>query len=880
MRIPTIPKYFVPVLAAFAVSACGGDPIVTDLGGPDAAGEDVGAADVVADAGPDAYLFPDMGGNGMVSVTRPSAELVVRITTPSNRGFASTQGGTVALAGLYFGTPESFHFEMDGVNNGVVTWEDDSPYWQSAVINLVPGDNRIVVVATGRGEGDDPESPAGTVRDEIVVTYNPGVYFPAPLRMNPPTVIVGRTQPALAEINMGMFGKAVGDRMYVVRQNADGSLGASLGGMLDGGMFDSGGTPNGSADEISGDGVFTARIMVKCDSVGIQTFRAAYDAVTDTGSYTALSAPFELQCINAIDKATCTSHLDTLTKARKAFYARVDAGLPDDALPAALAALKTDADVDEMYGDDELGGGVWVRFDDGVMGALNLAATGSRGSGDADGDAVVVNAPRAAAAEDDSIQVPSRETLLLSPFFTEFGHSDEIQTVSEIAAQISCPAFTIRGPYNGSGASLEKFRQLHGSGIIGLSTHSDVYFRGLSDASRDLLPWRHRGGQEVLWTGESINCGRISSSDQTCTSSAECPAGSTCIITEPSEAYTEQVVTDAGTQDVTKYTKPEGLCFDSTHSDLMSGRVVMGDRNWGVTPEFIEHYSDESRFPGSIVYLGGCRTLYNGTLAISLIASGARTVLGYSNRVTSEFAYRSGYDFFFNLMMRTLTTGESWAGGAADPDNPASFFRLFGALEMTVKGVEILNPGFETSDTSAWVTDGDGRVISRLGETKPIAGKFMGIISTGLGFTDKTGTISQTFCIPAGASELVFYWKYYSEEFHEFCGTAYQDAFEAKLTTKDGTEYPVVNIKVDDLCAADDGKCQEGQCGAQYVGLEPSDIDFDRGDTHMTAWQKATFALDGFDTERNTPVTISFYCTDKGDSIFDTAVLVDSVSFR
>lgn len=156
----------------------------------------------------------------------------------------------------------------------------------------------------------------------------------------------------------------------------------------------------------------------------------------------------------------------------------------------------------------------------------------------------------------------------------------------------------------------------------------------------------------------------------------------------------------------------------------------------------------------------------------------------------------------------------------------------------------------------------------------------MGIISTGLGFTTKTGSLSQTFCVPAGATEMVFYWKYYSEEFVEFCGTAYQDAFEAVMTTSDGDEYPVVKLTVDDLCAADDGKCEEGQCGSQYVGLEPSDVEFDRGDTHMTDWQKAVFPLDAFDSERNTPVTVTFFCTDTGDSIFDTAVLVDSVSFR
>jgi len=894
---------FIVLLVA---AGCSGNVVYTDT-----SGDDVGNDAVVQDTGTeddagDVVVFPDMGGNGTVSATLPSAEMAVRITTPSNRGYYATQAGTVALGGIYFGNLESIVFEAEGVTGGQVISDPSSPYWQTAAISLKPGDNLITVIARGRGDRDDVEQPPVTVRDSIVITYNPNMYFPAPMRMSPPTVFSGRTQAVLAKVNMGLFGTAAGDRMYVVRQFEDGRLSENLGGMSDGGMV------NGSADEIQGDGVFTGRVTVKCDAVGTQLYRAALEVTSDSGSYVALSAPFELRCIENIDSATCSAHKETLSKATKAFMAKVDAGMPEQARAAAFKVIAADTSIAETSQSDESGGGIWVRFNDGVLGALNLYAEGQRGGGGSDVDEVPVSLRAADLRSLDRNQISSRETLLLAPFFTEFGRQDEIPAIAEIVSEINCPVFTLKGPYLGSGASLEKFRQLSTSGIIAISTHSDVYFAGLSGAVRAGLPWRHRGGQEILWSGESVNCGRIGSSDQECESSADCPAGSTCIITDPPEEYTEQVETDAGIQQVTKMTKPSGTCYDTTHADLMSGRLVMGDRNWGVTPEFVEYYADEQRLPGSLVYLGGCRTLYNGSLAMALLASGARTVLGYTNRVSSEFAFKSGRDFFFNFLLRTLSASESYGGGDVDPDNPGGFFRLFGALDLSVKYSNILNPGFETSDAAAWVTQGDGRVITRLGETEPIAGKFMGIISTGLGFTDKTGTISQSFCIPAGARELVFYWKYYSEEFHEFCGTLYQDAFVARLTTKDGTEYPVVDIKVDDLCAKDgsttppelcfeyegscdpekctnkvSGKlecrkyhCEADQCGSKFVGLEPSDIDFDRGDTYMTGWQKAVFPLDAFDPERDAPVTISFYCTDKGDSIFDTAVLVDSVSFR
>jgi hypothetical protein len=52
------------------------------------------------------------------------------------------------------------------------------------------------------------------------------------------------------------------------------------------------------------------------------------------------------------------------------------------------------------------------------------------------------------------------------------------------------------------------------------------------------------------------------------------------------------------------------------------------------------------------------------------------------------------------------------------------------------------------------------------------------------------------------------------------------------------------------------------------------------GDTFMTDWQKAELDVSHLVGNEPVPVTLRFYCTDKGDSIYDTAVLVDGVSFR
>jgi len=154
-----------------------------------------------------------------------------------------------------------------------------------------------------------------------------------------------------------------------------------------------------------------------------------------------------------------------------------------------------------------------------------------------------------------------------------------------------------------------------------------------------------------------------------------------------------------------------------------------------------------------------------------------------------------------------------------------------------------------------------------------VGGKFMGILSTGLGYTQQTGELNQSFCIPEGIQEISFYWKYFSEEFKEWCGTSYQDTFKATLESASG-QFSLVDVKIDDLCPAEE--CSG--CGGKYVGLVPSDVSFDQGGVYNTQWQKLTqniAALAGAG-----PVTLRLFATDQGDSIYDTAILVDSIEFE
>ena len=63
------------------------------------------------------------------------------------------------------------------------------------------------------------------------------------------------------------------------------------------------------------------------------------------------------------------------------------------------------------------------------------------------------------------------------------------------------------------------------------------------------------------------------------------------------------------------------------------------------------------------------------------------------------------------------------------------------------------------------------------------------------------------------------------------------------------------------------------------MGLVPSDVQFDVGDTHVVPkWQRAKMDISQFADKG--PITLSFFATDKGDSIYDTVILMDGLQFK
>ncbi len=177
---------------------------------------------------------------------------------------------------------------------------------------------------------------------------------------------------------------------------------------------------------------------------------------------------------------------------------------------------------------------------------------------------------------------------------------------------------------------------------------------------------------------------------------------------------------------------------------------------------------------------------------------------------------------------------------------------------------------FATGTLASWNMDA-AVIVSAFGLTSaPTAGKMLKL-TTGEGLTDTESEVHFQTCLEPGAYGVIVDWKFYSEEFKEWCGSNYQDSFHLWLETPEGN-VEVADLTIKDLC--EPSAC--ATCGSHYVGLEPSDIALDQGGVFNTPWAVSTagFALAGQGV-----VTLHAAFADAGDAVYDSVLLIDRIQF-
>ena len=283
-------------------------------------------------------------------------------------------------------------------------------------------------------------------------------------------------------------------------------------------------------------------------------------------------------------------------------------------------------------------------------------------------------------------------------------------------------------------------------------------------------------------------------------------------------------------------------------------------------------------FPQSVILNNSCGSDQTPPLRDAFLAKGAKTYYGYTESVNGSFSVTVARDVFTTLAKNKKTTAEVGKIGSADPHAPNAVLNMQGSGTMKF-AFELVNGNFEDGFLG-WTRSGDGRVISQLGYLDAAQGNYMGIISTGLGYTSETGNISQSFTVPDNATELKVRWNFLSEEFLEYIGSSYQDWFEVVLRSEDFGEEILLSKSVDGIAAEygaspPSDEFPEGIAG-DLLGVSPG-IVFDQGGVYMTDWQSETFNISSY---KGKCVTLILRSSDVGDSIYDTAILLDDVAVK
>jgi hypothetical protein len=314
--------------------------------------------------------------------------------------------------------------------------------------------------------------------------------------------------------------------------------------------------------------------------------------------------------------------------------------------------------------------------------------------------------------------------------------------------------------------------------------------------------------------------------------------------------------------------------------DLQARRIgkltVQGNAYYAILPEmFKSSHVFGQKLDGAFVYIENCETMGNDqTVATdmpdALITAKAGAIVAFHSDVSMRYS-RELMKTYLNGLLEGKTAKQAFDSATAThgKTDGSSAYPVFSGDSNAVLVGALENGSFEESSAPVkWNTVGDVRVIPQLGELKPQDGSKMGIISTGIGSAEDEygkGTegsiLYQSFNVPANAKTLTFNYNVVSEEPTEWIGKGYNDTFEAELAHGGNTAL-IAKETID------------ASTWYRIYG-----IDFNRGDstTYHTRWKTATFNLAPYAGKH---VTLRFHVYDVLDSIYDTAVLVDSINIR
>ncbi len=303
--------------------------------------------------------------------------------------------------------------------------------------------------------------------------------------------------------------------------------------------------------------------------------------------------------------------------------------------------------------------------------------------------------------------------------------------------------------------------------------------------------------------------------------------------------------------------------------ELATGQVVVirrGNRyQIGLTPGYI---TARVCCPDSIVYVGSCRSAFNGNLANAFISTGASAFIGYTSYVDSNYATARGTEIFQNLV-NGQSLGEAWNRRSETGPSGAKLEMWHGgdaSLDEIYLPVEqVKNPSFEIGLNRAlfgWGSNGDVFIRRKVGDIRPPSPrrcnkKFLSIEMEDDSFEAQLG---QSVCVPLGPERIRFKYNIVSQDFMEVCPDGVYVSFTATIGP-----HEIVNIRTDQQC---DGLEEVN------AGFDP-DEDSD-GKTYQTGWRTAEANISDLAARK---VQLEFEVIRPSDANLPTYILIDQIEW-
>lgn len=317
--------------------------------------------------------------------------------------------------------------------------------------------------------------------------------------------------------------------------------------------------------------------------------------------------------------------------------------------------------------------------------------------------------------------------------------------------------------------------------------------------------------------------------------------------------------------------------------ELHSGQVFQFNGYYAILPFFFRDSVTLKK--GAIVFSETCSAMGDNESIVPImsnyiISAGADIFIGSHHSVDSLYAFNLGLNFV-NRLLGEDTVKDAFDASLAYTEEhfhrsskDIFVYYLNGsdeAKQKTLINKSLNNGSFEQSSKSpkSWSTEGDVRILTKLGTLKPQNGTYMAIITSGIGSKkqmqlNKNATegsvLSQRFMVPPNATKITFNYDVVSEEPLEWVGSPFDDKFGAIVSDNNGNVFFSKTI--------------ESVNASTWYKID--NINFDGGDntTYHTKWKTYTIDVSKY---RGQYINLVFMVFDVQDNIYDTAVLIDNV---